>query len=113
MFGRVRDLAALIFHALFFLIYLVLFCYTDVNNALLKGGLYLIMALELMYLYKAPQNQFNNINHLTFIVNFLIIFITLFGIKNGLLLMAIYSGSIVAVSLMILTSGLKHGIFKD
>ena len=113
MLGSIKDGAMLLLHSLCFNIYLFELLYGDINKVIIKGYLYAFMCIITIYLAFAPNSQLNLINKLTFAFNFALFFLTLLGLfDNSIFYMLIYNGSIIVLTTMILTSGIKHGAFN-
>ena len=114
MLGNIKDLAMLVMHGLCFNLYLYLLFYSDFNTVIIRGFLYASMALVMLYLALAKRSEFNLINNLTFVINFLLIFLTLLGLTHsGIRYMLIYNGSIIVTSIFILHSAIRHDYFKN
>lgn len=112
--GNYKDISMLLFHSMCFNFYLFQLFYGSWNELIVRGYLYAFMCVVTLYLAFSPNSQFNLINKLTFAFNFALFFLTLLGIfKEGVFYMLVYNGSIIVTTVMILTSGLRHGIFKQ
>lgn len=112
--GSLKDMAALLIHAVGFNLYLWAVLYTDYNMVIIKGCLYLFLSVIILYIAFNERSQFNFINMLTLVINFALIFTVLIGLfNNGAWYMVLYNSTIIVVSTMILLSGLQHGYFKQ
>ena len=113
MLGSWKDAAMLLLHSVCFNFYLFELLYGDLNPVLLKGYLYGFMSLITVYLALSKDSHFNLINKLTFAFNFALFFLTLLGLfNNSLFYMLLYNGSIIVLTIFVLTSGLQHGYFN-
>lgn len=115
------NLITIVIHALGFMIYLFELYYGTYPVVYVKAYMYLLMAVIHLFLWydergrniSHVKKQLNSINKLIFVVNFCLISTTILNIFDGVITMLIYSMSILAISIIILTSGFKHGYFKN
>lgn len=111
--GTWKDAGMLLLHACAFNFYLFELFYGNWSITITKGYLYGFMSIIKVYLAFSDKSQFNLINNLSFAFNFALFFLTLLGLfKTSILYMLLYNGAIIVLTAMVLTSGLKHGIFN-
>lgn len=121
MKNGVVNLIALITHASFIALYLILLYNTEIPQLYLKGTLYLFMATMHVYLVgdewsgvsTFKQWQYNTINKLLFVFNFTLIAATIFDICDGVIMMIWFCVWLAITYTFFLYSGIRRGYFKQ
>lgn len=113
---------ALLLHTSMFDIYLYELLWGNMNISIVKGIYYFITAIFLLYItindiagYTSEAHlEISHVSKFSIIINFMFFALTLFNIlQKPILYLFLFNGGIFAVSMIILLSGVKHGIFKN
>jgi hypothetical protein len=117
----VPSAIALLIHSVGFFVYLLLLYSGILSPTYLKASVYVLMACILLFLVIDEWNgvqdhkqwQFNTVNKITFVFNFVCAAFTILNICDAVILMILYALAILLATFTILHAGLKHGYFND